>query len=105
MRKMSTESERIDWITQLEASGEAQRVWCKTQGLSLHTFRKWVGNYRKSQKTKEEIPSQFIPLTEPLRESEVESPLELIYPNGVQLRIPAYISTLQLKDFLHLYDQ
>ncbi|MGL1889587.1 MAG: hypothetical protein OCD76_23940 [Reichenbachiella sp.] len=104
MRKLSTESERIEWISQWESSGKSQVDWCKTQELSLHTFRKWVSNYHKEQKSKEETSSKFIPLTATVQETAVSSPFELVYPNGVQLRIPADITANQLKTFIHLYD-
>lgn len=105
MRKLSTESERLDRITQWESSGLSKPEWCKAQGLSLHTFRKWVRNHHKSELTRQATVSAFIPLTGVVKETEVASSLELTYPNGVQLRTSAEITINQLKTFIHLYDQ
>ena len=105
MRKTSTEAERLNWIRQWESSGQSQTEWCKTKELSLHTFRRWVSNYRKDQEAKEEPHSIFIPLADVMQETVTFSSLELVYPNGVQLRIPAQVPSQQLKAFIHLYDQ
>ena len=53
MRKVSTESEREAWIGLWESSGESQAEWCKAQGLSLHTFRKWVAAHRENYTLKD----------------------------------------------------
>ncbi len=102
MRKLTTKEERKEWVEKWQVSGVLQDEWCKAHDLSTHTFRKWVSRYRKEE---QDVNSAFIPLEMEAQKSFPSSPLEVIYPNGVQVRISSLLPTDQLKSLIYLYDQ
>lgn len=93
---MSKEQEMFALIDEFESSSLSGRKFCKIKGLVPSTFYYW-----KKKKYGQNSNTGFVTIN-PLRSS-VAMEVELIFPNGVQLRMngsdPGLIAKLvQLRD-------
>lgn len=80
---MSKEQEMFALIDEFENSSLNAKVFCKTKNLVPSTFYYW-----KKKKARKESPrtSGFIAISP---KPGADGPLELIYPNGIRLRLEA----------------
>ena len=97
---MDKEREMFALIEAWEKSGQKQPDFCAVHGINLSRFgywrTKWLALHPPSEKETPPAPS-FIPIkkattqkTEPQPEAEKPADgCELIYPNGVRLRLPS----------------
>jgi hypothetical protein len=88
------EPEMFELIRRWEESDEDRATFCKANNLTISTFSYWRTKYRKSQG-----PSSngFIEL----KPTSVTA-LEIIYPNGVVIRIPPATTLSALKGLIRL---
>lgn len=65
--------------------------FCKTVGINIHTFTYWVQKYQVYEPSNPagKSPQKFIPLQVKVPRPSTTPGLELIYPNGVRLCMPA----------------
>lgn len=93
---MSKEQEMYGLIDEFEISGLNCRDFCKDRGLVPSTFYYW-----KKRKAQKESPESggFISIRP---KTGMDGSLELIYPNGVRLRLEAPQFTL-ISKLLRLY--
>jgi hypothetical protein len=81
-------------------SGLSQKEYCQEHGISYSTF----GYYRMRQLRAEQdgsmVKSGFLPVH--VEQPQASTPLELVYPSGAFFRIPANVSTEQLKTLINL---
>ncbi|TPE43341.1 IS66 family insertion sequence element accessory protein TnpA [Pontibacter mangrovi] len=91
---MTHQEKMLQLVELYEESGLSQRAFCQEQGLKLSQFTYWIHKVRKEK----QATSGFVQLSPP----EPAAQLEVIYPNGVKVRLPA--RDLQLVSrLLHLY--
>jgi hypothetical protein len=74
-----------------QTSKQSQHQYCHENNLAYHTFIYWHNKFRHKQNL---IEQAFIPVQmgQPPDPTKVE--LELSYPNGVRLRVPADIQLI-----------
>lgn len=84
----------LQLVEMYEQSGQSQRAFCQEQGLKLSQFIYWIHKVRKEK----QAMSGFVQVSPP----EPVIQLEVIYPNGVKVRVPARDLQL-LSRLLHLY--
>ncbi len=89
------EEEMFSLIGQWEESDEDRATFCKKRGLTVATFSYWRTKYLKSQKSN--TPQGFVEL-KPLS----RMPVEIVYPNGVIIRLPSSSSASDLKALIQL---
>ncbi len=99
-----------DWLS----SGESQRGYCKSTGLSISTFKYWYTKYKSSKgkqsvssaiKPKNKPTQTFIPvkLPTPTESLTTTDQLKISYPNGVSISCPVDMEVTRLKSLLHLF--
>jgi hypothetical protein len=113
-----TEALFQDLLIRQKESGLTVRDFCANEGIGPSTFYYWL----KKSKLIEAQPKIFIPLTiggeqlpvnkksHPLRSlqsaREMETPvlLELVFPNGIVLKVKNQVDLPLLQKLVHLYD-
>ena len=91
---MTHHEKMLHLVEVYQQSGLSQRAFCQEQGLKLSQFPYWIQKVRKEK----QASSGFVQLSPP----EPAAQMEVIYPNGVKVRLPA--QDLQLVSrLLHLY--
>lgn len=78
-----------DW----RSSGKSKKQYCLEKGINEAKFYYW---YSRTDKTKDSTPG-FIPIQKPSGVSEIE----VVYPNGVKLKVNADL--MLLSHLIHLY--
>lgn len=83
-------------IEEWESTDESREIFCKRHDVPISTFSYWRTRYAKSRHA-DQSP-KFVKLTpEP-----PSSDLEIIYPNGVKIRLPHSSSLSDLRTLIHL---
>jgi hypothetical protein len=85
----------FELMRQWEECDEDRISFCKSNGLALATFSYWRTKYRKSQEAS--ASRGFVEL-KPISSLS----LEIIYPNGVIIRLPQSSSLSDLKALVQL---
>ncbi|WP_115870540.1 IS66 family insertion sequence element accessory protein TnpA [Marinoscillum furvescens] len=81
-------------IEQWKNSAESRKAFCRRHNIAPSTFSYW---YAKYQKTESAVKPGFVEVQPHLSRS-----LELIYPNGVKIRLPHDTSLSELRTLLQL---
>lgn len=95
-------------INQWEDSGITKKEFCTQEGITYESFRYWSKKQKEEQaslvkESKPENTNEFIPLTIKNQSEKKEQP-EIIYPNGVKIRLgSSVLDTEQLRPLIHLY--
>lgn len=89
-----TESEMYPLMERWEESLTPRTVFCEEHKIPLSTFSYWRSRYLRS---KEQEPSGFVKL-----EPEWLLSLEIVYPNGVKVRLPEKTSLSDLRTLIEL---
>jgi len=91
---MSREEKREEMLTlveQWQQSGMTQKEYAREHDIKLSKLRYWIRKHR------EELTSDgFIPFTLPT------DIIRLLYPNGIELQLPAHISPKMIKYLINL---
>ena len=90
--RIKRQEEMLSLIEQWQESGKTQQSFCREHDLTFTTFYYWLKRYR-SQIDK----SSFLPV-----EISSESHIEIRYPGGVILQLPAATRLSTLKQLLTL---
>ncbi len=78
---MSLQEKMFALVEEYHQSGLSAKLFCEGKGISPSRFYYWIRKKRDQNKT------GFIKIT---TDSKITSvPVELIYPNGVRLQLPA----------------
>ena len=94
MKKPELEKQMFCHIQKWEQTNLSQRAYCKEQGIKMHIFSYWLDKYRrKSVKNNEFIEINGL---------SANSGIQLHYPNGVELILPAHISVEYLKRLIQI---
>ncbi len=80
---MEQREEMLKLVADFEQSGQSQRFFCQSAGISLAKFGYWVRKVRNEKETSAgflKIETHFA--------SQPVGQVELIYPNGVRIIVP-----------------
>jgi len=77
--RINRQEEILSLIEQWQDSGKPQQVFCQEHGLTYTTFYYWLRKYRRQMEE-----GSFLPI-----EISSESNIEIRYPGGVILQLPA----------------
>ncbi|QCR22342.1 IS66 family insertion sequence element accessory protein TnpB [Pontibacter sp. SGAir0037] len=91
---MTHQEKMLHLVEVYEQSGQSQRAFCQEQGLKVSQFIYWIHKVRKEKQP----ASGFMQLSA----ERAASYLEVIYPNGVQVRVDSRDLAL-VSRLLHLY--
>ena len=92
--RISRQEEMTSLIEIWQESGKTQQVFCQEHDLTFSTFYYWLKRYRR-----EINESSFLPVE---INSSTQSSIEIRYPDGVILQLPAAIKLSVLKQLLSL---
>ncbi len=113
-----TEALFQDLLNRQKESGLTVRDFCANEGIVPSTYYYWL----KKSKAKEAQPTMFIPLIAtsgkipalkknhqlqvPPASKECDSPvfLELVFPNGIVIKVRNQVDLPLLQKLVHLYD-
>ena len=109
MRKIQrhSQSEMYGHIETCKSNGQAQKVYCKQQGLAYSTFQYWAKKYRKefSEDEASDITPGFIPVkVEPdhgTDQGRIPNQLHFLFPNGIQVMCVESVHPEVLKTLLN----
>lgn len=88
------ETEMFNLIRLWEESDENRETFCKANNLTISTFSYWRTKYRKSQA---DTLDGFIEL-----KPSSGSVVEIVYPNGVIIRLPHTTTLSEMKALIRL---
>ena len=78
---MRKAEEMFALVEEWEESGQTQKVFCQEQGVKVGTFAYWLRKKRQER----ESTGGFLPVR--VRQDSGVEPVEVIYPNGVRMRV------------------
>lgn len=84
-----------------ECGEENRQSFCQRHQLALSTFSYWLTHYRKTHRVSSGKPPGSFMAIQPEVPAFGE-PLEILYPNGVKLRVPASGSLTMLRALIEL---
>lgn len=90
--RINRQEEMLSLIEQWQGSGKTQQIFCKEHELTYTTFYYWLRRYRRQLEE-----SSFLPI-----EISSGSHIEIRYPGGVILQLPAATRLAMLKQLLSL---
>lgn len=83
----------LSHVATWKASGRSRKRYCTEHGLNVHTMNYWCAKVRHGK-----VPGGFVPL-----EVGASDGVELRYPNGVRLLLPAGTDMAQVAAYVRLY--
>lgn len=93
-----TQSEMFPLMEQWEDSTSTQQAFCSAHNLSLATFSYWRTRYlRRQAEPVSAPPTGFVEL-----HPECSGELEVIYPNGVRVRVGEKLPLSDLRALIQL---
>jgi hypothetical protein len=90
--RIKRQEEMLSVIEQWNESGQPQQSFCKERNLSYTTFYYWLKRYRRGIDE-----NSFLPV-----EISTESHIEIRYPGGIILQLPAATKLSTVKQLLNL---
>lgn len=90
--RITRQTEMLSLIEQWQESGKSQQLFCQEHNLTYTTFYYWLKRYRRGIDE-----NNFLPV-----EVSSGSHLEIRYPGGVVLQLPAETRLSTLKQLLSL---
>jgi hypothetical protein len=90
--RIKRQEEMLSLIGQWQESGKSQKSFCQEHELTYTTFYYWLRRYRRGQDE-----NNFLPI-----EISSGSHIEIRYPDGVILQIPAATKLSTVKQLLSL---
>lgn len=91
-QRITRQEEMLSLIEQWQESGKTQQVFCQEHEVTFSTFYYWLKRYRRSMDE-----SNFLPV-----EISSGSCIEIRYPGGVILQIPAATKLSIVKQLISL---
>lgn len=90
--RISRQEEMLSLIETWQESGKTQQTFCQEHDLTFSTFYYWLKRYRRGLDD-----NSFLPV-----EISSGSQIEIRYPGGIILQLPASIKLSALKQLLNL---
>lgn len=97
-----TKEEREQILSKYKLSGMGLSRWCREQGYNKGTLRTWLKRYGSADIAKEDKRSLGFASVEVATISEGSLPLQIHYPNGVQLHLDSQIDLGFLSRLIYL---
>jgi putative transposase len=110
----------LELINLQAESGLSIKDFCENYGLVRSSFYYWAkklnGKTKRSKfiplVVKPEVPLKFTPKNNPLKKASgerqelsfTEPMMEIVYPNGVLIRLKGHVNAEQVKGFIHLQE-
>jgi transposase-like protein len=91
-QRITRQEEMLSLIEQWQESGKTQQVFCQEHDITFSTFYYWLKRYRRGIEE-----SNFLPV-----EISSGSNIEIRYPDGIILQLPAAVKLSTLKQLLNL---
>jgi transposase-like protein len=90
--RITRQTDMLSLIEQWQESGKTQQVFCQEHEITFSTFYYWLKRYRRGIEE-----NSFLPV-----EISSGSNIEIRYPDGIILQLPAAIKLSTLKQLLTL---
>jgi hypothetical protein len=90
--RIQRQEEMLSLIERWQESGKTQQIFCQENNLSYATFYYWLKRYRRGLDE-----SSFLPV-----EISSGTNIEIRYPGGIILQLPAAVKLSALKQLLNL---
>jgi hypothetical protein len=90
--RFQRQEEMLSLVERWQESGKTQQLFCQENNLTYTTFYYWLKRYRRGQDE-----SSFLPV-----EISSGSHIEIRYPDGIILQIPAATKLSTVKQLLSL---
>jgi len=90
--RITRQTDMLSLIEQWQESGKTQQVFCQEHNIIFSTFYYWLKRYRRGIEE-----SNFLPV-----EISSGSNIEIRYPDGIILQLPAAVKLSTLKQLLNL---
>jgi transposase-like protein len=90
--RLTRQTDMLSLIEQWQESGKTQQVFCQEHDITFSTFYYWLKRYRRGIEE-----SSFLPV-----EISSGSNIEIRYPDGIILQLPAAVKLSTLKQLLNL---
>ena len=90
--RITRQADMLSLIEQWQESGKTQQVFCQEHNLIFSTFYYWLKRYRRGIEE-----SSFLPV-----EISSGNNIEIRYPDGIILQLPAAVKLSTLKQLLNL---
>lgn len=97
-RTKRSSEEWFSLIQECRTSGLAVRDFCSIKGIHPSNFYYWVKRQRSTDET------GFVPVTisKPAVHSSLQQMVEIVYPNGVSLRLSSEVDIRMLSQLIRL---
>ena len=99
-RNRRTRQEWFSLIEQCKSSGSTVKEFCQQEGIQLSNFYYWSKRYRSLELDGELVP---LTITDNATSRAVNSSYEIVYPNGVILRLAQPVPLNVLSPLLRLF--
>ena len=86
-------------IEKWEANNLTIKAYCQEQGVACSVFHYWNKKYKLS---KSKAKGGFVPIEVQHVETPALSVIEIEYPNGMVVRLPAITPVSIVKQYIHL---
>lgn len=90
--RITRQTDMLLLIEQWQESGKTQQLFCQEHDITFSTFYYWLKRYRRGIEE-----SNFLPV-----EISSGSNIEIRYPDGIILQLPAAVKLSTLKQLLNL---
>jgi transposase-like protein len=90
--RVQRQEEMLSLVERWQESGKTQQLFCQENNLTYTTFYYWLKRYRRGQDE-----SSFLPV-----EISSGTNIEIRYPGGIILQLPAAVKLSALKQLLTL---
>jgi transposase-like protein len=90
--RIKRQEEMLSLIEQWKESGKKQQAFCQEHDITFSTFYYWLKRYRRGIEE-----SSFLPV-----EISSGSNIEIRYPDGIILQLPAAVKLSTLRQLLNL---
>jgi transposase-like protein len=90
--RITRQTEMLSLIEQWQESGKTQQSFCQEHDITFSTFYYWLKRYRRGIEE-----SSFLPV-----EISSGNNIEIRYPDGIILQLPAAVKLSTLKQLLNL---
>jgi transposase-like protein len=90
--RIQRQQEMLSLIETWQESGKTQQAFCQEHDLTFSTFSYWLKRYRRGTDDSSLLPVEISSV----------SGIEIRYPDGIILQLPAAIKLSTLKQLLNL---
>ena len=101
-----TQEEMYLAIELWKESGLSQQKYCRQNSIAYNTFKYWVKKYNgekkpvKTDQVNAFLPVQVKTMADDHLSQHSNKEITITYPNGIEVKCPADIGTMQLKTLL-----